>query len=95
MVKELEVVIETPPNTDIREYHVRFEPSECLFREVGKIIGVVDAHDGNKYSVYVVKGVAFSWDEIEPIVLELLKEADAYKNCEGGTSKINKGLINA
>ena len=75
------IVIETFPNLDVRAYHLRTqELPETAIKEISEIPGTINdslstmgvSFNPTEYRLRVVKGKGFSWDEIEPKVLEIL-----------------------
>jgi len=79
-----DIVIEQCPNTDIRIYHLRTqELSKSAVKEISEIPGTISDSLGSmgvsfnpvEYRLRVVKGRAFSWTEIQPLVLDILNKA--------------------
>lgn len=75
------IVEQIPEDENCRYYHVRTRHvPEDKIAEIEKIDGVLNDEDysynsgpiAGQYRVIVWKGKAFSWDEIEPKILEIL-----------------------
>lgn len=78
--------VETHPNAEIRTYHSRVEisdtwehvergfalPESAVLKLILGIPGV-QSIISSSYTLQVTKGVAFSWSEIEPRILEILE----------------------
>ena len=83
--------IETiPTNDNVRIYHARVEMTDkydraergfslCdseFFRQLLSVPGVQSLH-GKGYEVWIEKGKAFSWDEVESKIKELITSLEA------------------
>lgn len=55
-----------------REYNIRYKPTKSIIEKINSVSGVKYSFLVGKYSVIVVKGKAFFWDEINPSVIEIL-----------------------
>lgn len=73
-----EVKVQTCLNTSIRVYHTKSQLTDAggtcdgpVVELVSKLPGVTDVMV-NRYSVHVTKGEAWTWEEVEPGVIEFL-----------------------
>lgn len=73
------IYIALSSNNDVREYHVRFRDlTDLEINSIFQIPGIITDYnspifDPNNYTLRVYKGTAFNWKEIEPKIIEILK----------------------
>jgi len=64
------------PNPEIRIYHIRFRMPENE-HDFSDIQGVVEATSiCSPYEISIEKGEAFTWDEVEPLILARIEQLE-------------------
>jgi hypothetical protein len=85
------------PASRLREYHVREDLGRvanwhrgfshilenAVMEDLSRIDGVVEIRKAN-YTVDIIIGVVYSWEEVEPKVLEILKKKEEEVNATRG-----------
>lgn len=61
------------PRGSQRKYSVRYEVTGDLIGKINGLSGVIGSWMVTRYDIFVIKGSAFQWWEVEPNILEALK----------------------
>lgn len=60
-------------NSDIRDYHHRIDANkEIVEKEIGNIQGIIEVIV-QRYSIWVKKSIMFEWEEIEPEIIDYIR----------------------
>ena len=63
-----------------KNYDLRFELSEDALKEIQALDGVAYAYIDQRYTLKLKRGGAFTWDEVEPPITEILAKSQAERS---------------